>query len=181
MSAAAAAAFSSLTARQISSRYTGSDFGAAIPTRTLDPLTSITSTTTSSPSMIFSPGRLVMMSKVPPWERIGGRAYCVSPLCADGRAQGRVGHLVDDLVPALAHDDDGGSKVQAEHPQLVVMPNGGVRRRPTEIADGQAIRLVVGQFDRVPLKEPERIGDWNRARGMVEVLKPRHWQVVVDE
>src|SRR3954470_1028286 len=59
---AAAALFSAWTAAQISSRYTGIDLGAAMPMRTLDPLTSITSITTSSPTMIFSPGRRVMMS-----------------------------------------------------------------------------------------------------------------------
>ena len=39
----AAAAFSAWTAAQISSRYTGMDLGAAMPMRTLEPVTSITS------------------------------------------------------------------------------------------------------------------------------------------
>jgi len=45
-----------------------------MPMRTLEPLTSITSTTTSSPSMTFSPGRRVMMSMgdVPPWNLLWG-------------------------------------------------------------------------------------------------------------
>src|SRR3979409_1045621 len=59
---AAAARFSAWTAAQISSRYTGMDLGAAMPMRTLEPLTSMISPTTSAPTMIFSPGRRVMMS-----------------------------------------------------------------------------------------------------------------------
>src|SRR6266536_2757044 len=39
----AASAFSVMTASQISSRYTGMDLGAAMPMRTVEPVTSITS------------------------------------------------------------------------------------------------------------------------------------------
>ena len=41
---------------------TGMALGASMPMRTVDPETSTTSMTTSSPSMTFSPGLRVMMS-----------------------------------------------------------------------------------------------------------------------
>src|SRR5690242_2101300 len=95
------------------------DFGAAMPMRTLEPLTSITSTTTSSPTMIFSPGRRVMMSifQIPPWiprlgfERtqtgLGGlrRRLLLEPGEEGGTDRG-VRHLVDHLVAGVAHDED---------------------------------------------------------------------------
>src|SRR5581483_5959938 len=68
--AAAAARFSSLTASQISSRKIGSPSGAAIPRRTVWPLTSMTVTRTSSPITTRSPARRVSISM--------GRDYAAS-------------------------------------------------------------------------------------------------------
>src|ERR1700742_3183651 len=102
------------------------DFGAAMPMRTLEPLTSITSTTTSSPTMIFSPGRRGMMSMrgIPPWipsqwsERTGGlcglRRRLLLEAGEEGRADGGVRGLVDDLVTLVAHDEDRRTEVRAE-------------------------------------------------------------------
>src|SRR5690348_10125698 len=62
MLASAAARFSSLTAAQISWRYTGISAGASIPMRTVDPETSRTVMVTSSPRQIRSPDLRVMTS-----------------------------------------------------------------------------------------------------------------------
>src|SRR3954452_24913951 len=115
--ACAAARFSAWTAAQISSRYTGMDFGAAMPMRTLEPLTSVTSTTTSSPTMIFSPGRRVMMStggfllgvRVCWFERTerglrGLRRRLLLEAGEEGSTNRGVRGLVDDLVALVAHD-----------------------------------------------------------------------------
>src|SRR6185436_20172364 len=103
------------------------DFGAAMPMRTLEPETSITSMTTSSPSMTFSPGRRVMMSM----ERfllgaVGNLERCgwVTPEASLRRdlrgirkqwcAHGSVGSLVDDLVARTLCDQDRRAEVRAE-------------------------------------------------------------------
>src|SRR5881628_651813 len=104
------------------------DLGASMPMRTLDPETSITSMTTSSPSMTFSPGRRVMMSMgtVPPWsrgelERCSG-CYPVTLSGSDLRCILReqrstdrsVGSLVDDLVAGTLCDQDRRAEVRTE-------------------------------------------------------------------
>jgi hypothetical protein len=58
-----------------------------MPSRTLDPLTSTTSTTTSSPSMIFSPARRVMISTLPSLETVKRRVLR-APVYA-GKRDGR--------------------------------------------------------------------------------------------
>src|SRR3954451_8326681 len=62
MLASAAARFSSLTAAQISCRYTGISDGASIPSLTVEPTTSSTVMVTSSPRQIRSPGLRVITS-----------------------------------------------------------------------------------------------------------------------
>src|SRR6476661_4656234 len=103
------------------------DFGAAMPIRTLEPETSITSMTTSSPSMTFSPGRRVMMSigrfllgavgterwkKRTRWCSTLGRRFRRSreQRCTNGG----VGSLVDHLVAVTVCDQDRRAEVGAE-------------------------------------------------------------------
>src|ERR1700712_3779327 len=91
------------------------DFGAAMPMRTLEPLTSITSTTTSSPIMTFSPGRRVMMSIARAYRRgSGGLDVLVGQAGEERRADRCVRRLVDDLVADGARDQDRGGEVRAE-------------------------------------------------------------------
>src|SRR3954451_15988575 len=117
------------------------DLGAAMPIRTLEPLTSMTSTTTSSPTMIFSPGRRVMMSILgtPPWRRIRGASVPSLFLGGPGRLlleageqrcpDGGVGRLVDHLVAGVAHHQDRRAEVGAEVVECGGWPHGDVHRR----------------------------------------------------
>jgi hypothetical protein len=81
-----------------------------MPTRTELPTISITWTTTSSPTMIFSPGRLVMMSmKIPPWKTSSVVVWC--------------GALRRRATAALC-DQDRRAEVCAEGPQVVAAGRG---------------------------------------------------------
>ena len=99
----AAAAFSAWTAAQISSRYTGMDLGAAMPMRTVEPVTSITSM-----QMSFDDSDLLACTpcddehRNSSLENGSGRVHPLlrrRPLEERG-ADGGVGGLVDDLVAA---------------------------------------------------------------------------------
>src|SRR4051794_19181345 len=82
-----------------------------MPTRTVLPTISITWTTTSSPTMIFSPARRVMSSMLPPWISCGrwmeGGGLRRGGDGGEQRgAHGGVRRLVDELVAlALGHED----------------------------------------------------------------------------
>src|SRR3954452_8830499 len=99
-----------------------------MPTRTVLPTISITCTTTSSPTMIFSPTRRVMSSMVPPWIQLrGGMRFGSGEAVLRGgrnvgreqrRADGSVGGLVDDLVALAVGDQDRGTQVRVEVGQL---------------------------------------------------------------
>src|SRR5436190_22298624 len=94
-----------------------------MPIRTWLPTISITWTEMSSPSMIFSPGRRVMISIGPayPPRAAAGTAGCRPRSGGDRlargeqrRADGRVGRLVDDLAAGAAVQQDGRPQVGVE-------------------------------------------------------------------
>src|SRR4051812_46367876 len=130
-----------------------------MPIRTLEPETSITSMTTSSPSMTFSPGRRVMMSMgtVPPWSR-GELERCSGSypdnlsgsdlrcLLREQRSSDRsVGSLIDDLMAGTLCDQDRRAEVGTEVLQDLAGANGHVDRGVVAVVGADAIGLVVGQ------------------------------------
>src|SRR3954451_15427793 len=130
------------------------DFGAAMPMRTLEPLTSITSTTTSSPTMIFSPGRRVMMStggfllgvRVCWFERTergsrGLRRRLLLEAGEEGSTDRGVRGLVDDLVALVAHDEDRRAQVGAEVLECGGGPDRHVDHRVLGARDPDALGL----------------------------------------
>src|SRR3954467_4334359 len=122
-----------------------------MPTRTVLPTISMTWTTTSSPTMIFSPARRGMSSMVPPWIRCG-RGGGLSGGGGDGEQRGahrRVRGLVDHLLPATLGDHDRRAEVRVEVGQL----GAGADRDPhvdvRRVARAQAGRGLVRQLDGV--------------------------------
>src|SRR4051812_45982085 len=114
-----------------------------MPIRTLDPETSITSMTTSSPSMTFSPGRRVMMSMgtVPPWSRgelwsdvreaypkVLSGSDLRSILREQRSAHRSVGGLIDDLMAGTLCDQDRRAEVGTEVLQDLAGAHGHVDR-----------------------------------------------------
>src|SRR3954468_11204211 len=114
-----------------------------MPMRTWLPTISITWTEMSSPRMIFSPGRRVMISTRPGYPDAvpSPRPGRVSGRLALGPGEQRrphrgLGGLVDDLVAAAVVDDDRGPEVRGE-----VAPLGrGPHRHPH-----RDVRRVLGQ------------------------------------
>src|SRR3982751_5467626 len=93
-----------------------------MPTRTVLPTISLMWTTTSSPTMIFSPARRVMSSMLPPWiscERDGGWGLRRGGDRGEQRgAHGSVLRLVDERVALALGDEDRGAQVRVEVRQL---------------------------------------------------------------
>src|SRR5215218_7571884 len=104
-----------------------------MPTRTVFPTISITCTTTSSPTMIFSPTRRVMSSMVPPWIQLRGRDELtrerikqVLRVLRGGHDVGReqlgadrsIAGLVDHLMALAIGDEDRSAQVRVEVGQL---------------------------------------------------------------
>src|SRR4051794_30198361 len=95
-----------------------------MPTRTVLPTISITWTTTSSPTMTFSPARRVMISMaVPPWIRCGGKCLgvCLRGLnghVGEQRDAHLVRHLVDHLMATATDDHYRRVEVRAEVREL---------------------------------------------------------------
>src|SRR3954470_14805507 len=157
-----------------------------MPMRTLEPETSITSMTVSSPSMTFSPGRRVMMSMgtVPPWsrgelERCSG-CYPVNPLGSDlgsilreERSTDRsVGSLVDDLMACTLCDQDRRAEIGTEVFQDLAGAHGHVDRGLIGVVDADAVGLVVGQLDLVAGEEAPRVRERQREVGVLERVQP---------
>src|SRR3954468_18822479 len=130
-----------------------------MPTRTVLPTISITWTTTSSPTMTFSPARRGMISMaVPPWIRVaGGCAGVLRGLHGHvGEQRGAHGmrDLVDHLVAAAVGHDDGRMQVRAEVRQL----GSGADDDPDLGGVGaHAGRVGVGELDREVGEERPRI------------------------
>src|SRR3954454_6795045 len=96
-----------------------------MPTRTVFPTISITCTTTSSPTMIFSPTRRVMSSMVPPWIQLRANLRILWVLRGDSRvggeelrANGGIRGLIDHLMALAVGDQDRGTQVRVEVGQL---------------------------------------------------------------
>src|SRR3954454_5015048 len=134
--------------------------------RTLLPETSITSMTTSSPSMTLSPGRRVMMSmgngsSLEPWgtgaicrtwpSRLStwlGR--CLRLTREQGGTDGSVGSLVDHLVATAVCNQDRRAEIRTEVLQGFCRTDGHIDGSPVVIVvDADAIGLVVGELDLV--------------------------------
>src|SRR5215218_186807 len=155
-----------------------------MPTRTELPTISITWTTTSSPSMIFSPGFLVMMSTLR--LLLGKRGGTVdAALCRLGgigrREQrspdGSVRRLVDHLMAAALPDHNRRAEVATEVRQL----RGGANRDPDVdlrgVGDADARGVGVGQIDLVLAVVEPRIRDRERHVGVVDRVQPRERRV----
>src|SRR3954467_7717836 len=158
-----------------------------MPMRTLEPETSITSMTTSSPSMTFSPGRRVMMSMgtVPPWSRLGNWSDCSGsyPVVLSGSdlrrvlreqrsADRSVGSLVDDLMAGTLCDQDRRAEVGTEVLQDLAGAHGHVDRGLVAVVDADALGLVVGQLDLVGVEEPPRVGERQCEVRVLERVQP---------
>src|SRR4051794_40901514 len=135
-----------------------------MPMRTLEPETSMTSITMSSPSMTFSPGRRVMMSMgrfllgaVWELERLGRVLPAGGVLRSDlGCRLGEqrcahrcVGSLVDDLMTVPVRDDDRGTKIRAELLEFLRGAHGHVHGGVLALVGADALGLIVGQLDLV--------------------------------
>src|SRR5919204_642570 len=133
--------------------------GAAMPTRTVEPVTSITSIRTSSPTLIFSPARRVMMSiaglllgeRSDRDDLLRGR-----PLEQRG-PDGRVCGLVDHLVAATTRDQDRRVEVGTKVLERVGRANRHVDGGVIGIGDPDALGLVVIELDLECGEEPERV------------------------
>src|SRR3954454_21047777 len=153
-----------------------------MPTRTVLPTISITWTTTSSPTMIFSPARRVMSSMVPPWISCGKGREGFLRGGGDGREQrgadGGVLGLVDHLVAAAVGDDDRRAEVRVEVGEL----GAGTDRDPhvdvSGVARADVARGLVGQLDRVVGEEVPGVGDRQGQRRIVDGVQPREGAVV---
>src|ERR687898_1939105 len=127
-----------------------------MPTRTELPTISMTSTTMSSPTMMRSPARRVMMSTVlPPWKsavnrldvqrRLGRRLDHVTG--EQRGAHGGVARLVDHLMAAAVCDQDRRAEVRTE----VRGGRTGADRHPdVRVLGAHALGVGVGQLDGSP-------------------------------
>src|SRR3954454_18052660 len=149
--------------------------------RTLEPLTSITSMTVSSPSMIFSPGLRVMMSMVSSsLERLAGTALS-RLLHGGGEERGPdrgVRGLVDDLMTEPVRDEDRRAEVRTEVLQRLCRADGHVDRGVRVGGDADSLGLVVGDLHLERLEEPPRVGQRQRERRIVQRVKPDERGVV---
>src|SRR5215211_6235783 len=132
-----------------------------MPTRTELPTISMTWMTTSSPSMIFSPGFLVMMStvrsslEVTGWLGRGDGGGLGEQRGADGGVR----RLVDHLVAAAVRDHDRRAEVAAEVRELLGGPNGDPQVDRGGVARADPLGVGVGQLDRVVAEVLPRVGD----------------------
>src|SRR5262249_44248208 len=129
-----------------------------MPMRTVEPVTSITSMQTSLPTLIFSPGRLVMMSiaSYSSLENGSGRLHLPlrsRPLEQRG-TDGSVGGLVDDLVAAATRDQDRRIEVGTKALQRIGCTNRHVDGRVVGLGQAHARSLLVGKLDLVLVEEP---------------------------
>src|SRR4051812_9610296 len=131
-----------------------------MPRRTVFPTISITCTTTSSPTMIFSPTRRVMSSMVPPWIQLRAGLWRGLSSGRDGReergADGGIRGLVDDLVALAVGDEDRGAQVRVEVGQLGAGadrdPHGHVGR-----VGADRLGIVIRELDGVVAEEVPRV------------------------
>src|SRR4051812_29026134 len=152
-----------------------------MPTRTVLPTISLMWTTTSSPTMIFSPARRVMSSMVPPWIQLRADGCVWISGGRDGREQrganGSVRGLIDQLVALTLGDEDRRAQVGVEV--------GGLGARPHRHEDGDVGGVggdrrgrLVGQVDLVVAEEVPRVRDRQRQRRVVERVQPAERAVV---
>src|SRR3954467_5041557 len=147
-----------------------------MPTRGVLPTISITWTTTSSPTMTFSPARRVMISMaVPPWIRVAGGNVWAVVLCGLGGHVGEqrdahlVRHLVDHLMATAVRDHYRRVEVRTEVRKLRTGADDDVdlgRLGP------DASEVGVGELDGVVGEEGERVGDRQRERRLVDGVQP---------
>src|SRR3954470_7879959 len=148
-----------------------------MPMRAVLPTISMTWTTMSSPSMIFSPGRRVMMSMaVPPWIRsrgLPGLGGLLGRLLREqlGPQRSRA-ERVDDLVAAAVDDEDRGAQVRGELAELAARPHGDPHGDALGVLDADARGLLVGELDLVVGEEAPRVGDGEREPGVLHGLQP---------
>src|SRR3954452_22734653 len=168
------------------------DLGASMPMRTLEPETSITSMTTSSPSMTFSPGRRVMMSmdgsSLEPWERSdrkSGRGRCSTlGRCLrrsreQRRANGSVRGLVDHLVAVTVCDQDRRAQVGAEVLQRLRGANRHVDHGHLGGGDADPVGLVIAELDLVGVEELPRVGQRKSELRVLERVQPHEGGLLV--
>src|SRR5919204_5773213 len=153
-----------------------------MPIRTVEPVTSITSMQTSLPTLIFSPGRLVMMSiAYSSLENGSGRLH----LPLRGRAleqrgtDGSVGGLVDDLVAAATRDQDRRVEVGTKALQRIGCANRHVDGRVVGLGQANTRSLLVGELDLVVAEEPEGVRHRHGEVGVVDRVQPHECAVLV--
>src|SRR5919201_1951460 len=150
-----------------------------MPMRTVEPVTSITSMQTSLPTLIFSPGRLVMMSIAnSSLENGSGRLLRRRPLEQRG-TNGSVGGLVDDLVAAATRDQDRRIEVGTKALQRIRCTNRHVDGRVVGLGQADARRFVVGELDLVVAEEPERVRHRDGEIGVLDRVQPHECAVLV--
>src|SRR5919201_2029037 len=150
-----------------------------MPMRTVEPVTSITSMQTSLPTLIFSPGRLVMMSIAnSSLENGSGRLLRRRPLEQRG-TNGSVGGLVDDLVAAATRDQDRRVEVGTKALQRIGCTDRDVDGRVVLRGQADAGRLVVRELDLVVGEEPEGVRHRHGEIGIVERVQPHERAVLV--
>src|SRR3954447_19242441 len=139
-----------------------------MPMRTELPTIFITWTTMSSPSMIFSPGRRVMMSIEDSslesfWKCLGGDLGL--GVGEQRGAHGGVRGLVDHLEALASGDDDRRAEVRAEVGELVRGADGDPDGHVVVL---HAVAVGVRQLDLVVGEEPPRVGHGERQLRVVK-------------
>src|SRR4051794_38089277 len=134
----------------------------------------------SSPSMIRSPGRRVMISTL---------GFLLGKGCAEGTdlrdglglghlgeqrgAHGRAAGLVDHLVSATMRDDDRRAGVGVEVVERLAGPDGDVDVGLVRVGDADASGLRVGDLHLERGEEVPRVRDGDRQRGVLERVQPQ--------
>src|SRR5215207_7801174 len=157
-----------------------------MPMRTELPTISITWTTTSSPSMIFSPGFLVMMSTVasPPWKARLERWVRLGRLDGAGLGEqrgpdGSVRRLVDDLVATALPDNNRRAAVATEVRRLADGADGDPDVDLRGVLGAHPGGVRVGEVDAVVAVVQPRVRDRERDVGVVDGVQPGERRVRV--
>src|ERR1700757_1688143 len=121
----------------------GSERGASMPSRTVEPEMSITATITSSPSTIRSPTLRVISSiggRSRGLRRVAGRAEQLCPELGAGR-------LVDDLVRDPGVDQDRRLEVGGALVRGIARADRHVHVDGGDVVEAEPVGLLVGDLD----------------------------------
>src|SRR3954464_11022551 len=154
-----------------------------MPTRTLLPAISMMWILVSSPSMIRSPGRRVMMSTAFLLGTEGGKGeygtglgddlLCGGDLLEQRGPDGRARRLVDHLVTAAACYQDRRAEVRPELLDRLTGADGHVHVGLGRVGHADPLGLGVRDLHLVRGEEEPRVGDGDRERRVVERVQPQ--------